>query len=166
MACSPPRSRSSSRSGKRKSSSASGLLGRVVRPLVGKAALAAYGVLATAGSMLWVPQLEALRNQAINAATGWVQQVPAVRQASHWWGEQQERFNDWRGAFQEVARQSRDAAHPQASGSVSTGTPGPKTNDKPAQGNNSFAQCAEQLPPSAPLSLASVGAGWKPVVLC
>ena len=166
MACSPPRSRSSSRSGKRKSSSASGLLGRVVRPLVGKAALAAYGVLATAGSMLWVPQLEALRNQAISTATGWVQQVPAVRNASHWWGEQQERFNDWRGAFQEVARQSRDAAHPQASGSVGTGTPGPKTNDKPAQGNNSFAQCAEQLPPSAPLSLASVGAGWKPVVLC
>ena len=171
MACPPPRSRSASRAGKRSNKSrksSNSLFARLLRPLVGKTAIAAYSAAAAAGSFLLAPQLEGARHWARDNALHWLQTQPLVRDASHWLEDQQDQWAGWQEDLLTLARQSRESAHPSSGGNKASQPPPPKeqANNKPANASGSFAQCAEQLPASAPLGLASVGASWMPVALC
>ncbi|MEG0975194.1 MAG: DNA/RNA non-specific endonuclease [Comamonas sp.] len=163
MACSP--SRSSKRSSKKSSCKpADGFIRNALRRLIGKSALAGYSAVAAVASAAYVPQLEQARSWAIDTASHWVTSYQPVRDVQHWLHQVQGKLVDWREALEDVAQQSRDAAHPQASGSVSHSQA--STTKHPGKDDSSFTQCAEQLPASAPLALAQVGASWLPVALC
>ena len=175
MACPPSRSRSASRAGKRSNTSrksSNGLIARLLRPLVGKAAIAAYSAAAATGSFVLAPQLEGARHWAREKTQHWLQAQPLVRDAAHWLEDQQTRWANWQDDLLRLARQSRQSARP-SSGSHGTGggasqptAPKGQASNKPPGVSDSFAQCAEQLPASAPLGLAGVGASWMPVALC
>ena len=162
MACSP--SRSSKRASKKSACPPhDGPVRRALRALVGKTAIAGYGTAAAVGAIGWVPPLAQARDWAVDQAQTWALRQTPVRDAQQWLGQVQSQLTDWRTAFHEVAQQSRDSAHPQASGTIGHQDTKPASKDS---NSSNFAQCAEQLPAAAPLSLASVGVSWKPVVLC
>lgn len=174
MACPPSRSRSASRAGKRSNTSrksSSSLIARLLRPLIGKTAIATYSAAVAAGSFVLAPQLEGARHWARDKTQHWLQNQPLVRDAGHWLEEQQDRWANWQEALQTLARQSRESAHPSSGGKGSSSgasQPAPPKGQagKQPSASDSFAQCAEQLPASAPLGLASVGTSWMPVALC
>lgn len=149
-------SRSSQRSPKRSSpqklcTPAPGLLRSALRALIGKTALAGYSAAAIAVTAS-IPQLDQVRSWAADTASSWISRHPSARDARQWLEQAHSRVVDWRVALESMASQSRAKAPPRAT-SKDTGT-------------DSFAPCAEQIPASAPLALAHVGASWLPVALC
>ncbi|WP_202883124.1 DNA/RNA non-specific endonuclease [Comamonas piscis] len=174
MACPPPRSTKRSAKKKKASSSAPGLLRGLLRGLVGKGAIAAYGAVAALASAAYVPQLDQARQWAISSSTQWLQQQAPVQTLQHWLAQIQGTATDWQGRFVEIARQSRGGAADAGAGqaaSPSSGAPANSAAQSPRAGNSDkgsqgFSDCAEQLPASAPLSATSVGRSWMPVTLC
>lgn len=169
MACPPPRSAKRPAKKKKASKSAPGLLRGFLRGMVGKGAIAAYSAVAAIASAAYVPQLDHIRQWAVSHSTQWLQQLPPVQTVQHWVEEVQSTAADWQSRFLEIARQSRgaasDAGHANAPSSAAT-TPPPSSQADSGKGSQGFADCAEQLPASAPLSAASVGRNWMPVTLC
>ena len=128
MACPPPRSRSASRAGKRSNKSrksSNSLFARLLRPLVGKTAIAAYSAATAAGSFLLAPQLEGARHWARDNALHWLQTQPLVRDASHWLEDQQDQWTGWQEDLLTLARQSRESAHPSSGGNKASQPPPP-----------------------------------------
>jgi len=172
MACPPSRSAKRSAQKKKASKSAPGLLRGLLRKLVGRGAIAGYSAVAALGSAAYVPQLDHVRQWAIHSTTQWLQQQGPVQTAQQWWGELQSTAADWQARFEDIARQSRGGSAASGTGHAPSSAPpsppvagpsSPAASDKASQG---FADCAEQLPPDAPLSAASVGRSWMPVTLC
>lgn len=174
MACPPPRSAKRPAKKKKASKSASGLLRSFLRGLVGKGAIATYSAVAALASAAYVPQLDQARQWAISSSGQWLQRQAPVQTAQHWLDRIQDSAADWKGRFIEIARQSRGGGAD--AGAAHSGLPPLPTSPATAQpnasqassdkGHQGFAECAEQLPASAPLSAASVGRNWMPVTLC
>lgn len=139
-------------------------MGKITQKLAGKAAIAVYGATAAFASATFAPPLENARAWALDVISHWSSKQPIIRDAQQWIAHTQASLTDWRSAISDLAQESRDAAHPRASGSVATkNPPATNTSDKNSSG---FAQCAEQIPSAAPLSSESVGVRWLPVALC
>ncbi len=168
MACPPPRSAKRPSKNKKASKAAPGLLRGFLRGLVGKGAIAAYSAVAAITSAAYVPQLDHIRQWAISGSTQWLQRQAPVQTVQHWVDGIEATAADWQNRFTEIARQSRggapDLGHASAPSAPSTQAPSSQTNND--KGREGFAECAEQLPASAPLSAASVGRNWMPVTLC
>ena len=135
-----------------------------LRRLVGKTALAGYSAALAVASATYLPPLQQARDWALANAGHWISSYQPARDAQQWLQHSQSTLQGWRTSLEDLAQQSRDAAHPQASGSINQGHASASQTAKKNDG--SFAQCAEQLPSSAPLALAQVGASWLPVALC
>ena len=140
------------------------MLRRLARMLIGRAALASYSTVAT---LAWVPQLDGARQWALQTTSSWAQQLPAVRDVQHWLGQSQGTLSSWKQTLQTLAHQSRTLSHPQPPAASTESAPnGGAATDKTQRSSPDFAQCAEQIPSSAPLDVASVGTRWLPVALC
>ncbi|MEF9964373.1 MAG: DNA/RNA non-specific endonuclease [Comamonas sp.] len=174
MACPPPRSAKRPTKKKKASKAAPGLLRSFLRGLVGKGAIATYSAVAALASAAYVPQLDQARQWAIRSSSQWLQGQAPVQTAQHWLDQVKDTAADWQGRFEEIARQSRGGGAD--AGAVHSGAPPLPASPATAQpnasqassdkGHQGFAECAEQLPASAPLSAASVGRNWMPVTLC